>query len=120
MTARLLVLAAFVIVLAGCGGGLDSGNVTAKSEIAAHDETRLFPLVISTGKVTTVILVPWIVHYPDAWRLELRDCLSNAPKCKTGHIYVSEETYRDTRIGAWYAPQRGDLSAAPYKKVRRA
>ncbi len=112
---RALVLLVALILVAGCGGG-------------AHDDTMLLPLYLGqtcfksgTSNICTphYILVPWLIHYDEAYALHLRDCRDTAHKCKTGTVYVPRDTYQAVSVGDYYHPSKGDAKRRAYEKVGR-
>ena len=79
----------------------------------------VLPLIISNGKTTSTIMVPYFVHYPDRYVIFIKAYQDE--KWKTEDFYVSKEVYDSINIGDMflYDEERGDLQDEPYTKERK-
>ena len=99
--AVLVVLAvALWLVLSGCSGKITSGEVVEKSYTPAHSETRIIPLVISNGKTSSVMVIPYIYFYSDRWEITIAAWDEKEKKMQTATYRVTEEVYEAVEIGA--------------------
>lgn len=86
-----------MILLSGCSNKITSGEVIDKTFTPAHTETRLIPVVRSNGKHSYTTLVPYIYHYPDTWKITIRDFDDNGNEL-TETFRVTEDVYNSVDI----------------------
>lgn len=95
---------------------ITEGEVYEKEFIPAYNQMMIIPIVISNGKTTTTMMIPYMYYYPDSWVIKIKDFQDN--KWVTEDFYVSEEIYNAVTIGSEfkYQPDRGDLNDQPYTR----
>lgn len=114
----ILVLCLVIICLAGCSPKITSGEVYDKEHRNAFTTVSVYPLIISNGKTTTTIMVPYTVYYPERWVVFIKSFEDG--EWITEDFYVSETVYNSINIGDMfeYNEDRGDLKEEPYTKER--
>jgi ABC-type glycerol-3-phosphate transport system substrate-binding protein len=90
-SAALLVL--MLLLLVGCGERITSGEVIDKKYTEAHTTVRMVPLVMSNGKTTTTMIVPYVYHYADKWEITIRQWDADGGSEVTATYRVTEEVY---------------------------
>jgi len=97
---------------------LMQGEVYEKEFIPAHNQVMTIPIVITNGKTTSTILIPYMYYYSDTWVIRIKDFQGN--KWITEDFYVSKEVYDVVNIGNEfkYEPNRGDLNDQPYTREK--
>ncbi len=99
--AVLVVLAVvLLLVLSGCSCKITSGEVVEKNFTPAHSETRIIPLVISNGKTSHVMVIPYVYHYSDRWEITIAAWDEEEKKMQTATYRVTAEVYKAVEIGA--------------------
>ena len=91
---------ALLLVLSGCSGKITSGEVVEKNFTPAHSETRIIPLVISNGKTSRVMPIPYVYHYSDKWEITIAAWDEKEKEMQTATYRVTEEVYEAVEIGA--------------------
>lgn len=92
----LLILCA-VAGLCGCDK-LRYGNVIEKKHTPAYESVMMMPLIISTGKSTIVVMVPYFIHHTESWSIDVRG-LGNSGDTITRTFYVNQSGYDTMDIG---------------------
>jgi uncharacterized lipoprotein NlpE involved in copper resistance len=114
----IVLLVVVTMILGGCSHRLNSGEVYNKEYTPAHTQTMIIPIVISNGKTSETILMPYIYYYPDTWTLKIKDFQDN--KWITDEYYVSKDVYDAVSVGNEfkYDSNRGDLDSQPYIRTK--
>lgn len=98
--AVLIVLAVVLLLsLSACSSKITSGEVVKKSFTPAHSEVRMIPIVISNGKSVTTIIVPYLYHYSDCWKITIAAWDEKEKKMQTATYRVNEDVYESVKIG---------------------
>ena len=107
-----------VLLLSACSPKITSGEVYEKEYREAFTTVSFYPLIISNGKTTTTIMVPYTVYYPERWVIFIKSFEDG--KWLTEDFYVSEAVYNSINIGDMfeYDANRGDLEEEPYTKEK--
>lgn len=115
----ILICLLLVFSLCGCSNAITEGEVYEKEYREAHTTVMMLPLVISNGKTTTTMMMPYYVHYPDRYVIYIKSYQDE--EWKTEDYYVSKEVYDCINIGDMflYDEKRGDLQDEPYTKERK-
>ena len=114
-----LICILLVISLCGCSNAITEGEVCKKEYREAYTQVMVLPLIMSNGKTTSTIMVPYFVHYPDRYVIFIKAYQDE--EWKTEDFYVSKEVYDSIKIGDMflYDEERGDLQDEPYTKERK-
>ena len=114
-----LICILLVVSLCGCSNTITEGEVYEKEYREAHTQVMILPLIISNGKTTSTIMVPYFVHYPDRYVIFIKAYQDK--EWKTEDFYVSKEVYDSIKIRDMflYDVERGDLQDEPYTKERK-
>lgn len=114
-----LVLVMCLAVFCSCGNKITEGEVYEKEHREAFTTVSVLPLVISNGKSTTTIMVPYVIHYPDRYVIHIKDF--QGEEWVTEDFYVSKDVYDTINVGDMfeYDEERGDLQDEPYTKERQ-
>lgn len=116
-----LLITTFIMLglLAGCDcNKLREGEVYEKEFKPRHIQTLLMPVCISNGKSTTTVLMPYIIIYPDRWRVCIR--AFDGKQWKSTSYYVPPEVYNAVKVGDQFVYEKGrDLDKEPYTKTRQ-
>ena len=114
-----LICILLVVSLCGCSNAIAEGEVYKKEYREAHTQVMFLPLIISNGKTTSTIMVPYFLHYPDRYVIFIKAYQDK--EWKTEDFYVSKEVYDSIKIGDMflYDEARGDLQDEPYTKERK-
>jgi hypothetical protein len=121
ITVPLGALLVSLFVLAGCGGGIQSGTVYAKRDVPAHSETGMHQVYTGEDCWYNAALkmtecdphytwVPYTYLVPEEFILSIRACKTDdhgVRKCETNNVDVGSATYEGTRIGAYYDGKAG-------------
>lgn len=91
---------ALLLVLSGCSGKITSGEVVEKNFTPAHSTSCIIPLVISNGKTSHVVYVPYTYHYSDRWEVTIAAWDEKEKEMQTATYRVTEEVYEAVEIGA--------------------
>ena len=112
------ILLVFVLFLSACSPKITSGEVYAKEYREAFTTVSTYPMIISSGKTTTTIMVPYTVYYPERWVIFIKSFEDE--EWITEDFYVSEAVYNSINIGDMfeYDENRGDLTDEPYTKEK--
>lgn len=105
--------------LCACGNKITHGEVYEKEHREAHNTVMVLPLVISNGKTTSTIMIPYIVHYPERWVIFIK--AFNGEEWVTEDFYVSKDVFDTVQVGDMFEfdEDRGDLEDEPYTKERQ-
>lgn len=68
----------------------------------AYTTTTLIPIIISNGKTTTTILVPYIFYYPDRWYVQVREYVGEYEEFVYHECWVTEEVFNSLSVGDWF------------------
>ena len=114
----LIVCIGLIVCLCACSDNITHGEVYKKEYREKHSQIMTFPLVISTGKTMTTVIVPYWVHYPDRYVIFIKDF--NGEEWVTEDFYVSKEVYDSIEVGDMFEfdENRGDLDDEPYSKEK--
>ena len=115
---RISILLAFVLFLPACSLKITSGEVYDKEHRDAFTTVSLYPLIISNGKTTTTLMVPYTFYYPERWVIFIKSFEDG--EWLTEDFYVSETVYNSISIDDMfeYDESRGDLTDEPYTKEK--
>ncbi len=117
--ALLIILCLLMIVsLCGCSDKITEGEVYKKEYKEAYTTVMTYPMIISTGKTMTTIIVPYTVYYPERYVIRIKAFVDD--EWVKEDFYVSKEVYDAINIGDMfeYSSERGDLADEPYTKER--
>lgn len=114
-----LVLVIGLAVFCSCGNKITEGEVYEKEYREAYTTVMVLPLVISNGKSTTTIMVPYVFNYPDRYVIHIKSFQDG--EWVTEDFYVSKDVYENINVGDMfeYDEERGDLQDEPYTKERQ-
>lgn len=104
---KYLALILTMLVIFGCARITD-GEVYEKKVILAHTEMILIPIIISSGKSTTTVLVPYWFWYPEQYRVCIRKVDKNTGDYDTRSIYLTKEKFNTVTNGDWYEITESD------------
>ena len=85
------------LVLSSCSLYLTQGEVIEKEFIPAHSETTMLPIVITDGENISTIIMPYVYHYSDTYKITIRDYIDNEEQTAT--YRVTKEVYDSVNIG---------------------
>lgn len=114
-----LVCLTFIFLLVcGCSPTITEGEVYAKEYRKAFTTVNYYPVVISNGKTTTTMIIPYTVYYPERWVIFIKSFEDG--EWLTEDYFVSESIYNSVNIGDIfvYDKSRGDLKDEPYTKEK--
>lgn len=114
-----LVCLIFVFLLmCGCSTTITEGEVYAKEYREAFTTVNCYPVVISNGKTTTTMIIPYTVYYPERWVIFIKSFEDG--EWLTDDYFVSENIYNSINVGDIfvYDGSRGDLKDEPYTKEK--
>lgn len=86
-----------VLFLSSCEK-LRYGNVIEKEYHPSWTQTMLLPMVISTGKTTTTILVPYFVYHNESWSIDVKG-IGTKSDTITRTFYIDKLAYDTINIG---------------------
>jgi hypothetical protein len=90
------------LALAGCGNEIESGEVYEKQYEPEKRWVQMMPMVLSTGKMSTVVMVP-ITHYDDEdFIIKIKKYNSEKGEFDKGKFYVDKETYSRYELGDYF------------------
>jgi len=89
----------FLVVLLSCEK-LRYGNVIKKEYHPEYTSTMLLPLVISTGKTTTIVMIPYFVHHNESWSIDVRGTGVKGHSI-TRTFYIDRNSFDTTKIGTF-------------------
>ena len=92
----------FVVTLSGCSETITEGEVIKKEFTPAHTTCMSMPMYVSTGKTMSVIMIPYIIHYSDAWRVTIQQCVEESGEYAKATYRVEEDVYDEVDIGDWF------------------
>jgi hypothetical protein len=115
----IFILLILIMALGGCSNVMTEGEVYDKEFREEYTTIMTLPLVITNGKTTSTILVPYVIHYPDRYVIHIKAFIGN--EWVTEDFYVSESVYDSVNIGDMFVfdGDRGDLSDEPYTKEKQ-
>lgn len=115
---KICIAILLILFLSACSPKITSGEVYEKQHRNAFTTVSSYPLIISNGKTTTMVMVPYTVYYPERWVVFIKSFEDD--EWKTEDFYVSESVYNSIRIGYMfeYDENRGDLTDEPYTKEK--
>lgn len=117
----LIILCVFMMFsFYGCCNQITEGEIYAKKHKEAYTTVQYIPLVMSNGKTSSCVLVPYFVRYPERYVIYIKAYQNE--KWVTEDFYVSKEVYNLANIGDMfsYDEDRGDLKDEPYTKERKS
>lgn len=76
---------------------ITEGEVINKNFTPAHSETSMLPIVTTDGKNISTIIVPYVYHYSDTYKITIRDYIDNEEQTET--YRVTKEVYDSVDIG---------------------
>lgn len=76
---------------------ITEGSVVNKEFSPAHSETVTIPRIISNGKTCSTVIVPYVYHYSDTYKITIRDYIDNEEQTAT--YRVTKEVYDSVNIG---------------------
>lgn len=118
-TILLTLCLSLLLLLCSCSDAITEGEVYEKEYREAYTTVMILPLVVSTGKTTTTMMIPYVVHYPDRYVIHIKSFVGG--EWVTEDFFVEKEVYDSINIGDMfiYDSGRGDLSDEPYTKERQ-
>ena len=95
MVKKYLLISAlsFALLLSGCRGKMAEGEIYSKRFIPAHADTMLIPTIYSNGKTYYTILMPYVMTYPDAYEIKIRNYDANL-LCERGCVEAMRDRER--------------------------
>ena len=114
-----LVISVLLLVISACAPLISEGDVYAKEFRPEHTQTTLIPITISNGKSSSIMVVPYIIHYPDRWVIFIRDFDSEKNKYIEEDFFVSQAVYDQVAVGSRFVFDK-DMGTReePYTKER--
>lgn len=121
MNNKIICLACLTFVfllICGCSPIITEGEVYAKEYREAFTTVNCYPVVISNGKTTTTMIIPYTVYYPERWVIFIKSFEDG--EWLTEDYFVSESIYNSINVGDIfvYDESRGDLKDEPYTKEK--
>lgn len=113
-----IAIAAFVALVLSCMPRLDNGVVVSKRYEPATSTVMIMPLILSNGKTTTMIMVPYVVYDDPDWVLTVTGDDDRGERI-TEDWYISELQY--SRVSVGDEVNRAKVSAKtedPHQKTR--
>lgn len=102
----------------GCGNKLKEGEVYDKEFKPAHTTTVFIPVVMSNGKSSTTVIVPYFYFYPDRYVIKIKAFKDD--EWLKNEIYVSKDVYEGIDIGSEFKYVEGrDLLDEPYTREKK-
>lgn len=90
------------IIFTGCNKKGFEGEICELEFKPAYDTVLLLPITIYNGKTTTIILVPYIRHYPDRYYVKVRHFNDKDQKYNYDDCYVPKDVFDELDIGDWF------------------
>lgn len=114
-----IILILTLMLLCGCSSKITEGEVYKKEHREAYTTTMIFPLVISNGKTTTTMMIPYFVHYPERYVIHITAFQDG--EWVTEDFYVDKDVYDSINVGDMFLfdEDRGDMEDEPYTKERK-
>lgn len=115
-----IILCLIIIVsLCGCSDKITEGEVYKKEYKEACTSVMTYPVIISTGKTMSTIIVPYTVYYPERYVIHIKAFVND--EWVTEDFYVSKEVYDSINVGDMFVFDngRGDLEDEPHTKERQ-
>lgn len=122
MVKKYLLISAlsFALLLSGCRGKMTEGEIYSKRFIPAHTDTMLIPTVYSDGKTSYTILMPYVMTYPDAYEIKIRNYDEDKQKYGTQTYYVKEDVWEQCEIGNVFKYDKDrDFTEMPYSRKEK-
>jgi hypothetical protein len=94
-----LLLTLSLIVLLSCEK-LQYGNVIEREYHPEYTSTMLLPMVVSTGKTTTIIMIPYFVHHNESWSIDVKGTGVKGHTL-TRTFYIDKLAFDTTKIGTF-------------------
>jgi len=119
MKRKLLGLLALTLILTviACNS-VTEGTVVKKSFVPAYDWYWLMPIYMTSGKSTTVIYIPMIVHEPDRWYVTIQGT-NEKGRVKKAKYTVKHECYDRIGVGDFYRYSKVDQDCTESTKERQ-
>ena len=96
-SACLLAILCCVLCLSSCNK-LEEGDVVEKWYEPTRTYVALMPLIISNGKTTTTIMIPYVITDYEDWCVKIKGKYKEEERIET--IYVSRKQYERLSIGS--------------------
>jgi hypothetical protein len=96
-SACLLAILCCVLCLTSCNK-LEEGDVVEKWYEPTNTYVALMPLVISNGKTTTTMMIPYVITDYEDWCVKIKGKYKDEERIET--IYVSQKQYECLSIGS--------------------
>ena len=114
-----IVCLVLAISFFGCAKTITEGEVYEKEYKKASIMTIMQPVIISNGKTTTTMMIPYMIRYPDRYVIRIKAYCED--RWETEDFYVSKSVYDEINIGDmfYFDAERGDLDDEPYTKTRK-
>ena len=96
-SAYLLAILCCVLCLSSCNK-LEEGDVVEKWYEPTHTYVALMPLIISNGKTTTTMMIPYVITDYEDWCVKIKGKYKEEERIET--IYVSRKQYECLSIGS--------------------
>lgn len=96
---NILLLLILLIMMAGCGKRITSGEVIGKEFEPAHIEVRMILIVHTNGKTSYTTMMPYTYYYPDTYKVIISGTDQNGQR-QTEVFRVTKEVYDSVTIGA--------------------
>ena len=98
----LLVGILMLMFLTGCKAERFEGEVCELEFKEEYTTTRVMTITVFNGKTSSVIVVPYVFHYPDRWRVKVREYDEENRQITYHECYVTEEVFNSLEIGDWF------------------
>lgn len=89
----------FLIFLSSCGKHLEKGIIVNKQYEPSKDHIYLMPMPSYSGKTTTIIMIPYLVHDNEDFLIQVEGIKKGDSTKSKEWIYVSKKCYNSSYIG---------------------
>lgn len=93
-----IMICIIIVCFSGCvNKDINEGIIISKEFTPAHSEIIMMPMVVSNGKSTSTVIVPYIYYYNDKWEITIQG-VANGEIVKETYR-VKEEVYEKVSLG---------------------
>ena len=115
-----LLIILLTLLLTGCTEELKEGIIYKKEFLPEETETIWITNVHYNGKTSYTTLTPITNHYPDRWCIKIRSLNQTENGRYTyAEYFVTEEVYKECRIGELFTFEEGGDSEQESVKTNR-
>ena len=101
----LIVIAATLIMLAGCSPRITEGIVTE----TGHRSTTTIIMYIPIKVGDTTIMMSHFIHNPERWFVDIEGYDKDG-ELVNQRLWVSKEVFSETEVGGWFNASEKDAS----------